>query len=125
MDYLLVALGGAFGAFSRYGLSSLWSTHITTAPSWSGTLLINVVGGFLIGVFYALSQQEGATWGGWSLLLITGFCGGFTTFSTFGLELFHTLSEGQYLSALLYVLLSVFLTLLAVAGGISIILIKH
>ncbi len=125
MDYLLVALGGAFGAFSRYGLSSLWSTHITTAPSWSGTLLINVVGGFLIGLFYALSQQEGATWSGWSLLLITGFCGGFTTFSTFGLELFHTLSAGQYLSALLYVLLSVLLTLLAVVGGISIVGLKR
>ena len=41
-DSLLVALGGAFGAFSRYGLSLLWSTHITTAPSWSGTLLENV-----------------------------------------------------------------------------------
>lgn len=125
MDYLLVALGGAVGAFARYGLATLWASHINVAPSWGGTLLINVAGGFLIGVFYALSQQEGATWGGLSLLLITGFCGGFTTFSTFGLELFHALSAGQYLSALLYVLLSVLLTLLAVVGGISIVGIKQ
>lgn len=125
MEYLFVALGGAVGAMSRYGLSTLWASHISAAPSWGGTLLVNVVGGFLIGLFYALSQQQGTWWSASSLLLITGFCGGFTTFSTFGLELFHTLSHGQYLSAILYVLLSVLLTLLAVAGGIYVVGIKH
>lgn len=125
MEYLFVALGGAVGAMSRYGLSTLWASHISAAPSWGGTLLVNVVGGFLIGLFYALSQQQGAWWSGCSLLLITGFCGGFTTFSTFGLELFQALSHGQYLSAILYVLLSVLLTLLAVTAGIYVVALKH
>lgn len=116
MNYLLVAVGGALGALSRYQISSWWATYLQ-APGWGGTLCVNAVGGFLIGLFMALSHQYGVGWGGWSLLLITGFCGGFTTFSTFSYELFRLLTEGSYLTALLYVTLSVLLALLAVIGG--------
>lgn len=120
MNYLLVALGGALGALSRYQISTMWTASLE-APAWGATLSINVVGGFLIGLFMALSQHYGASWGGWSLLLITGFCGGFTTFSTFSHELFRLLAEGSYLTALLYLTLSVLLALIAVVAGYAVV----
>lgn len=117
MSFLYVAIGGGIGAVARYGVSLLLSHH-TSAPSWGSTLLVNVVGGLLIGLLYGYFQRHGLGNSLWSLLLITGFCGGFTTFSTFSLDLFKAISEGQYLVAFLYPLLSVALSFAALALGI-------
>ena len=85
-DFLLVGLGGAFGSMARYGVSILinetWSKPFPLA-----TVLINLVGCLVIGILYGLSGKyswpgTGINW----LLLATGICGGFTTFSAFALE---------------------------------------
>ncbi len=117
MNFLYVALGGGIGAMARYGISLLLSFR-TSAPNWSSTLLVNVVGSLLIGLLYGYFQKHGLGNSLWSLLLVTGFCGGFTTFSAFSLDLFHALSEGQYLTAFLYPLLSIALSFAALALGI-------
>lgn len=117
MNFIYVALGGGIGAIARYGIG-LILTHHTSAPSWGSTLVVNVVGSLLIGLFYGYFQRHGLENSLWSLLLITGFCGGFTTFSTFSLDLFRTISEGQYLTAILYPMLSIALSFAALALGI-------
>lgn len=119
MNFLYVAIGGAIGAIARYGISILMAHH-TSAPSWGSTLLVNIVGSLLIGLFYGYFQKHGLGNSPWNLLLITGFCGGFTTFSSFSLDLFRTLTEGQFLTAFLYPLLSIALSFLALAIGIYI-----
>lgn len=117
MTFLYVALGGGIGAVARYCVSLLLAQH-TNAPSWGSTLLVNIIGSLLIGLFYGYLQRHGLGNSLWSLLLITGFCGGFTTFSTFSLDLFRVLSEGQYLTAFLYPLLSVVLSFAALTLGL-------
>lgn len=119
MNVLYVAVGSAVGGMCRYGVSSLCAL-VGGVPSWWGTLAVNVLGSFVVGwLSIWLEQRLGAETSGWSLLLVTGFCGGFTTFSTFTLHLFQGLSQGHYWSALLYLLLSVVLSFAALMAGIT------
>ena len=98
---LLVIIGGGLGSGLRF-LSSKWLASWTNFVVFP-TLVVNVLGslliGYLTGLFLKnnLSQEQ-------SLLLVTGFCGGFTTFSTFALENSNFLKNGDYLSLLLYTL---------------------
>jgi CrcB protein len=116
-NFLLVGLGGAFGSMARYGVSYLTSKLvISTFPF--GTLIINVVGCFVIGILFGLSMRnEWLEDAGW-LLLATGFCGGFTTFSTFALENIQMAGRHQAMSALLYTALSLVLGLVLCRLGI-------
>ena len=123
-DLLFVFLGGGFGSLFRYGLV-LAKDHLRLNPisilgqtlfPWP-TLTANVLGCLLIGLFYSLSARLD-----WSpevrLLLTTGLCGGFTTFSTFSNEGLQLLRGGQYLIFVIYFTLTLILGLAAVACGI-------
>ena len=110
-NILLVAAGGAVGSVCRYLLSSV---HVASLP-W-GTLIVNVLGSLLIGLLAGLSGR-GVLSPELKLLLVTGFCGGFTTFSTFANESFGMMKAGEVLTAAVYVGVSVTVGILAVWGG--------
>lgn len=113
---LLVALGGAAGALSRYLVQHFAQSWGSFDFPWS-TWLINIGGCLLIGWVMGLSSQENGMSAEWKYLLATGFCGGFTTFSAFGWENFQLIQSGKWTMALLYSLLSVGLALAATALG--------
>ena len=118
--YLWVALGGALGSVSRYWLSGLVAARFgETFPF--GTLVINVTGSFLIGIFAALAMPEGRmdsqSRAFTTQFLMIGICGGYTTFSSFSLQTLNLLRDREWLYAGGNVLLSVFLCLIAVWLG--------
>lgn len=114
---LAVGLGGGVGSMARYALGTL-SARLPWAFPW-GTLAVNVLGGFAIGGLFYLSQRRPE----WALALrawaITGFCGGFTTFSAFSLETLQLWSQGAQGKALVNVLANLALSLAAVATGMA------
>ena len=109
---LLVGIGGGIGSILRYIISF---TLMPFSP-WF-TVIINISGGFLIGLLYQytldLSYSDNIRAFG-----IIGVCGGFTTFSAFGLDFLHLFREGHFVLGLLYVILSVIGTILAVFAGV-------
>lgn len=107
---LLVGVGGFVGSALRYGINRLSVTYLSAGLP-AGTLIVNLAGCLLIGIIAGLSQRSGAISPNTVLLLSTGFCGGFTTFSTFSLELLSMGSAGSLLMAAGYLAVSV-------AGGI-------
>jgi CrcB protein len=114
---LLIALGGALGSVLRY-LTSLFVSHYFSGKFPLATFIINFLGCFLIGVFlnYSIRVDEKLKY-----LLVIGFCGGFTTFSTFAIENLQLLQSGNYFLALLYMMLSVVLGIIAVWLGMIVI----
>jgi len=112
-----IALGGALGTVSRYVLGGTVQ-KLAGAPFPIGTFVVNVSGCFLIGI---LSQHymNAQTHPQMRAALITGFCGGYTTFSAFSLEAIGLLDGGEYLKTTAYILLSVTLSLLATFAGIA------
>ena len=115
-NLLLIAIGGAVGSISRYGCQK-WIYQIHPHPFPFGTFVVNVAGCLLIGLFFGLSEKGNLVSPEWRILLTAGFCGGFTTFSTFSFETLSLLKDGEYAYALLYVFLSVVVGLLAVWLG--------
>lgn len=117
--YLLVALGGALGSVGRFWLSGLIARQAGETFPW-GTLLVNVSGSFVIGLFATLSGPEGRllvpAWFRQPFFML-GVCGGYTTFSSFSLQTLSLLEAGQALYAAGNVALSVFGCLLAVWAG--------
>lgn len=101
-----VALGGMFGCVARY-LIGVAVARQFPSPFPLGTLIINVVGCFLIGLFFALSEKGNVLTPEWRLFLTTGFCGGFTTFSTFSYESMGLIRDGEYIYLSLYVSASI------------------
>ena len=119
MKYLLfIAIGGASGAVARYLLSSwvhrLWEGHIPV-----GTLLVNMVGSFAIGVIFVLIEKQ-VLHTDWRSVLMVGFLGAFTTFSTFSLETFTLFENGQALHALAYMAATTLLCVLMASIAIGI-----
>jgi CrcB protein len=112
---LLVIAGGAIGSVLRYGVS-LWIKPEHTLAFPVHTLTVNLVGCLLIGFVFALLQNA-AQGQVYSLFIITGILGGFTTFSSFGLETFYLFQNGAAVKAIIYVLLSNVLGIGAVALG--------
>lgn len=99
MNVLAVAVGGAAGAVTRY-LCQL-SLPVIASP-FHITLIINILGSLVIGIVFALFRHF-ETSSIWSLLAITGFLGGFTTFSTFSLDTYKLMEQGHTLKAAAYV----------------------
>ncbi|MEM1095572.1 MAG: fluoride efflux transporter CrcB [Bacteroidota bacterium] len=96
----MIALGGAVGALLRYGVGVWSGQHIGTGFPW-GTLIVNLLGAFLIGILAALMQRT--PWADWLVgLVMIGLLGAFTTFSTFALEAVTLLREGAVAKAMLY-----------------------
>ena len=103
MNILMVSGGGAIGAALRY-LMTLFATRLSLTSLPLGTFAVNIIGSFLIGLFFPLVKANPSL----QLFLITGLLGGFTTFSVFSLENLMLLEAGKYLSFLGYALASVF-----------------
>ena len=115
MNWLLVACGGAIGACLRYGVGLLIVRPMSLFP-WA-TWSINVLGCFLAGVFFALSQRYPVLQNETRLFVMVGIFGGFTTFSSFGLETFQLIRQGQMNTAVMYSLSSMILGVLCLAMG--------
>lgn len=92
--FIAVGLGAAIGAWLRWGLG--WWLNPALAELPLGTLAANLVGGYLIGLAVAFFMQHPGLSPEWRLLIITGFLGGLTTFSTFSAETVTLLVRGQY-----------------------------
>jgi len=117
---LIIFAGSGIGGVARYGMqSSIYKLYPFTFPL--GTLLVNILGCFCIGIFAALGDKGNLLSQEWRLALVTGFCGGFTTFSTFAFENMNLLRTGNYLYFGLYTLASILLGLAAVFFGAFII----
>lgn len=115
--YLAIALGGALGSMARYATGVYVGRWLGTAFPW-GTLLINIVGSFLIGAFaesFALRWDAGQST---RVFLVVGICGGYTTFSTFSLDIVTLLNRGEALVAGAYMIASVALGLSALYAGL-------
>ena len=116
-NILLVALGGAAGSVARYLLSKAIQDTAATAFPW-GTMAVNVAGCLLIGLLYGLASGNGTRLGAdLKLMLTVGFCGGFTTFSTFANESLTLAKTGDALLSAAYIGSSVALGMLAVMAG--------
>lgn len=113
---VLVFLGGGLGSVVRYLLTRMMSSPHLTFP-W-GTLTVNIAGSFLLGVILGCSLKQTGMHQNTVLFLATGFCGGFTTFSTFALENQAYLKAGDYLNFILYTSGSLVLGILAVGVGL-------
>ncbi|WP_415900975.1 fluoride efflux transporter CrcB [Neptuniibacter sp. QD48_11] len=116
LNLIAIAIGGAAGALGRYWVSSLLNNAEHRIPY--GTLTCNVVGSFLMGVLFVLILEKSKLSPEMRPLLMVGFMGAFTTFSTFSLETVAMLQQGHMMSAAIYILLSVLLCLVAMYGGL-------
>jgi CrcB protein len=118
LAYLWVALGGALGSVSRFWLSGLAAERFGERFPW-GTVLINVTGSFVIGIFAALTATDRRPFAsaGVRQFVMVGICGGYTTFSSFSLQTLDLLRDRNWLFAGGNVVLSVALCLLAVWLG--------
>lgn len=113
---LMVTSGGGIGSLARYLIgSAIMRRYAGSFPL--GTFAINVTGSFLIGLLMTLFTERFAPHPNWRLLLVTGFLGGYTTFSSFEYETFQTARTGGHWTALAYVLSSVAIGYLGVVSG--------
>ena len=104
--YFMVAIGGAFGSVLRFWVGSYISNR-TGARFPAGTFLVNITASFLIGFLVTLLAAKASWSPQWRYLILIGFIGGYSTFSTFEFETFRIFQEGEFLIAGLNVLLSV------------------
>jgi CrcB protein len=113
---LSVALGGAIGASARY-LTNVGATRLMGISFPWGTVTVNVVGSFLMGVLVVVLAEKGGM--RFAPFLMTGVLGGYTTFSAFSLDAVALYERGQLATAGLYVLASVILSILALFAGLA------
>ncbi len=119
-NILLVGLGGGLGSILRY-LCQKWIYHLYPHPFPWGTFTVNIGGCLLIGILFGLGEKASVLTPEWRLLLTTGFCGGFTTFSTFAYENMMLLRTGDTTYFLLYTILSIVLGVAGVFGGATLV----
>jgi fluoride exporter len=115
---LWVGAGSALGGMSRYALTHLIQSRLTT-PFPVATLGINVVGSLVLAFVVRLATESAGMNPEVQVFLTSGFCGGFTTFSTFSYETARLLETGDYMRASLYVAASVLLSLAAAFAGFA------
>jgi len=114
---LAVGLGGSIGALLRWWLGTVLNAHFPTIPP--GTLASNLIGGYVVGVAVAFFAAYPALAPEWRLLVITGFCGGLTTFSTFSAEIVTLIQQEQALWALAAAATHLFGSLVMTFAGIG------
>lgn len=111
-----VAIGSAFGGASRFAIASAVQQRAGVFPV--GTLLVNITGSLALGFLFRYALGSTSMSAETRALLTTGFCGGYTTFSTFSYETVALIQDGDYRRAAWYVMLSVVLSLMATFAGI-------
>lgn len=116
LAYLWISIGAIVGASSRYFLSRLIAKTVSASFPY-GTLLINVTGSFILGLFLVWSTERMLVDTRWRLLLAIGFCGSYTTFSSYAFESFSLFEQGHYALFASNVLASNVLCLAAVLAG--------
>lgn len=116
LKLVLIFVGGGIGSMLRYGFSLWFNPVFSFFPL--GTFLVNVISSFILGIAFALWGQK-IIRDEIYLLMTTGFCGGFGTFSAFGLETLKYIEKAQYLPALMNCLINVLLCVAAVFVGIK------
>ncbi len=119
VEYLSVAAGGALGSMARYAFSGVVARHFGETFPW-GTVLVNISGSFVIGLFGTLTGPDGRwlvpQWFRQQFFML-GVCGGYTTFSSFSLQTLNLVQDGEWLYASGNVLVSVLSCLAAVWFG--------
>jgi CrcB protein len=115
---LLVGSGGFLGSIARYITSKSIDEKVNSIFPY-GTLAVNIIGSFIIGMLYALLLRKAGITENHRLLLGTGFCGGFTTYSAFAFENVNLLQQKLLSVSLLYVFLTLVMGFLAVLAGLT------
>ena len=115
-----IALGGALGALSRYGVGSVVGATFGRVFPW-GTLTVNLIGSICIGACFLLIVQNEDVRREWESLAMVGFLGAFTTFSTFSLETLQLIESARFAAAACYVLASVLLCIGGCALGMRLV----
>jgi len=95
LAYLWISIGAVVGASARYYVSR-FTAKVVTASFPYGTLLINVTGSFILGIFLVWSTERALPDPRWRLLIAVGFCGSYTTFSSYAFESFSLFEQGHY-----------------------------
>ncbi|WP_394970582.1 fluoride efflux transporter CrcB [uncultured Croceitalea sp.] len=113
---LLVFIGGGLGSALRFLISK--TLNPTFQHFFLGTFIVNMVGCLLIGIILGFSAKSNLLPQNYTLLLATGFCGGFTTFSTFAFEKHSLLKSGDFLQLAIYLITSIIIGVLAVMFGL-------
>ncbi len=118
ISYFWIAIGSALGGMARYFCSGLAANMVGQTFPW-GTLIVNVVGSFIIGFFATLTGPDGRVFAGSTArqFVMVGFCGGYTTFSSFSLQTLNLMNDGEWLQAGANIGASVVLCMLAVWAG--------
>ena len=114
-SFLLVFLGGGLGSGLRYLVTIAMSQYSKVLPF--GTFTVNMLGCLLIGLILGYAQKENTLTSNQTLLLATGFCGGFTTFSAFANENLELIKNGEIFNFTIYITLSVLVGVIAVFSG--------
>jgi len=117
MQWLAVALGGALGSTARYALST-WIFQVSSHKFPYATLTVNVLGSFVMGILFVVIVERAALPQEMRSLLMIGFIGAFTTFSTFSLDALGLWQNGHLFMALIYTLATVILCLIAISSAI-------
>ena len=115
-DVLWIALGAVAGANLRYAVSRLSARHISASLPY-GTLIINVTGSFILGFFLVWTSERVLADPRWRALIAVGFCGSYTTFSSYSYESFLLFEQGHFALALANFVGNNLLAFLAVAAG--------
>lgn len=103
---LFVGIGGAAGSMLRYGVGHVMTKYVPgTFPL--GTFAVNIIGCFIIGILFGMVSRNQWLQDGGMLLLASGFCGGFTTFSTFAIDNVSLMQKGQSTVAIIYTSISI------------------
>ncbi len=117
MKLVLIGIGGALGAIIRYFIGNFFQVQSNAEHFPIGILLVNIIGCFLIGFLYIFFEFKFSINEDIRIMIFVGILGGFTTFSTFGLDTFHLFKNGMMNYAILNIILSVILGILAVWLG--------
>ena len=119
-ETLLVGIGGFLGANARYLVSTWLARHVDPSLPW-GTLVVNMTGSFVIGAFLVWSTERFISNPDLRLVLAVGFCGAYTTFSSYAFETMRLFEQGHWLDATGNLILNNVLALAAVFAGMSLV----